>query len=97
MHSTQWQGVTRQNVRFQYIGTANVQSSSSTDGVNSVQWVESGWEYSSHTLAVTKYSYWLHDPPTLADADILMNGQQYRWTMSNQITGARSTRSNVDS
>lgn len=78
-----WQGVSRQSMRFQYAGTASVQASSSTDGVNSIQWIESGWEYSSHTLAVTKYSYWLEDPPTLVDADILMNGDQYHWTIAN--------------
>jgi len=78
-----WQGVGRQNMRFQYAGITSVQASSSTDGTNSIQWIESGWEYSSHTLAVTKYSYWLEDPPTLVDADILMNGQQYRWTITN--------------
>jgi predicted Zn-dependent protease len=77
-----WQGVTQQNMTFQYAGTASVQASSSTDGMNSIQWVESGWEYSSHTLAVTKYSFWLEDPPSLVDADILMNGDQYRWTIS---------------
>ena len=74
-----WQGVSGQNVKFEYAGTAMVQGTS-TDGVNSIQWIESGWAYSSYTLAVTRYSYWLEDPPTLVDADILMNGDQYRWT-----------------
>ncbi|MCI0414241.1 matrixin family metalloprotease [bacterium] len=78
-----WQGVSNQNMRFHYAGITIVQASSSTDGVNSVQWIESGWQYSSYTLAVTKYSYWLEDPPTLVDADILMNGDHYRWTISN--------------
>jgi hypothetical protein len=78
-----WQGVTRHDMTFQYLGTTTVQASSSTDGVNSIQWIESGWQYSSHTLAVTRYSYWLEDPPTLVDADVLMNGDQYRWTTTN--------------
>jgi hypothetical protein len=78
-----WQNVSRQNMRFQYAGTISLQAASNTDRINSVQWVESGWDYSSHTLAVTKYSYYLEDPPTLIDADILINGQNYRWAVTN--------------
>jgi hypothetical protein len=83
-----WQGVSRQNMKFEYAGTASLHGSS-TDGVNSIQWIESGWAYSSHTLAVTRYSYWLEDPPTLVDADILMNGDQFRWTTNNADNRSR--------
>jgi hypothetical protein len=83
-----WQGVAGQSVRFRYDGLNSLQGASGTDEVNSVQWVESGWEYSSHAIAVTSYSYYLEDPPVLVDADIFMNGQNYMWN-----SGATNSRS----
>jgi Matrixin len=77
-----WQSVSNQNVTFQYVGIADVQMST-TDHVNSVQWVEKNWQYSSHTLGVTQYSYYLEDPPKMIDADIILNGQDYRWAVNN--------------
>jgi hypothetical protein len=82
-----WQSVSNQNMRLQYDGTVHIQGSS-TDRINSIQWIENGWDYSSHAIAVTSYSYYLEDPPTLVDADIFMNGENYRWT----INGAHSGR-----
>jgi hypothetical protein len=75
-----WQGVAGQSVSFQYDGVISLQGASGTDAINSVQWVESGWDYSSYAIAVTSYSYYLEDPPVLIDADIFMNGQNYKWT-----------------
>ena len=75
-----WQNVPGQRVQFQYDGVVSLQSASGTDEINSVQWIESGWDYSSHAIAVTSYSYYLQDPPVLIDADIFMNGQNYKWT-----------------
>jgi hypothetical protein len=77
-----WQNVPGQRVRFQYDGVVSLQSASGTDELNSVQWIESGWDYSSHAIAVTSYSYYLQDPPVIIDADIFMNGQNYKWTTS---------------
>jgi hypothetical protein len=54
-----WQSVAGQTTRFQYNGVATLQAATGTDGINSVQWVESGWDYSSHAIAVTSYSYYL--------------------------------------
>lgn len=80
----EWQSVSGQNMTFQYAGVTSLQSGSGTDGVNSIEWIESGWAYSKYTLAVTSYSYYVDDPPTLFDADILMNGQDFKWV----VTGA---------
>ena len=74
-----WESVSNQNMRFQYSGSVSLQAASSTDRMNTIHWVENDWKYSSYALAVTSYSYYLDDPPTLVDADIFMNGQNFNW------------------
>jgi hypothetical protein len=67
-------------MRFQYTGTVQLLATGSTDQINSVQWIENGWDYSAHAIAVTSYSYYLQDPPSVVDADIFINGEDYQWT-----------------
>jgi len=76
-----WQGITKQNVQLQYDGrTAAVHNSQ--DQINVLQWIEKDWQYSSYAIAVTSYTYYVEDPPTIIDADILLNGEDYRWSAS---------------
>lgn len=74
-----WQGATGGLVTFQYMGQSSSAVRNSSDGINSIQWVESGWSYSSNILAITLYTYYIQDPPYFADADIIVNGQNYKW------------------
>ncbi len=75
----EWQSVAGQSVTFQYVGTSATAVENGTDLINSIVWIEKGWEYSSSVLGVTKYSYFLDDPPTMADVDIIMNGEDFQW------------------
>jgi len=77
-----WQAVPLQSARFQFAGTSSSAVANSTDMKNSILWVESGWAYSSSVLAITKYSYFITDPPTYADVDVLMNGQSQKWSVN---------------
>jgi hypothetical protein len=76
-----WQGVTRQNLTFQYQGKISGHSASNQDGINLIQWVEKDWQYSRYALGITMYSFYLDDPPNIVDADILINGRDYHWAI----------------
>lgn len=73
-----WQNVPGQSARFEYVGKTSA-IANTDDGINTIVWLEKGWPYSSSVAAITRYSYFLSDPPTYADSDILMNGQSYHW------------------
>lgn len=79
-----WQAVPQQTLTFQYIGMSDQAVENDTDGINSILWVENGWKLSSSVLGITKYSYFLDDPPELFDVDILLNGEDRRWSLGNQ-------------
>jgi len=80
---TAWEDITRQNLKFEYQGMTSGHSADAQDHINLVQWVEKDWQYSTYAIGITSYSYYLDDPPTIIDADIQMNGQNYRWAVSN--------------
>lgn len=82
-----WQQVPGQSARFEYVGKTSAVANTD-DGVNTIVWLEKGWPYSSSVAAITRYSYFLSDPPLYADSDVLMNGQSYHWGSQN---GANST------
>jgi len=77
-----WQSVPNQALTFQYAGTSSLAVQNSSDQINSIVWIEKNWPLSSSVLGITKYSYWLEDPPELFDVDILMNGQDQHWSTS---------------
>jgi hypothetical protein len=84
-----WQNVSNQSLRFQYGGSIQLAEVSSSDHKNTISWKEKNWEYSSTAAAVTIYSYYLDDPPTMADADIVINGDDFRWGDSTDNSGKR--------
>lgn len=82
-----WQAVPNQSVRFQYAGKDASASANDSDMRNSIVWVESGWPYSPTVAAYTRYSYFVTDPPTIVDADIQMNGQNFQWSTNPAVKG----------
>jgi hypothetical protein len=76
-----WSTVPSQSLRLSYNGTSATAVADSDDNINSVVWVNS-WPYGSSLIAVTKYTYYLQNPPAFADADILMNGHDYKWAVT---------------
>src|SRR4029078_6523698 len=70
-----WQSVPEQSLTFQYAGRSDQAVENGTDQINSILWIEKDWKLSSSVLGVTKYSYFLDDPPELFDVDILLNGE----------------------
>lgn len=48
------------------------------DSENIVTWIESGWPYSTATIAITWNQFFTDG--TIAEADIVMNGEDYFWT-----------------
>lgn len=49
------------------------------DGVNQVFWIHTNWRYGRYTLGVTTPAYNPNNGQIL-DADIVFNGQDYKWT-----------------
>lgn len=82
-----WQQVPGQSARFEYAGRSSLAVPNTDDGINSIVWLEKGWPYSSSVAAITRYSYFMGDPPVLADCDILLNGQSFHWTVDSAGQG----------
>lgn len=82
-----WQNVPGKSLQIQYRGKSATAVQNSSDRINSVQWFESSWAYSSDFIAITKFSYYLQDPPYIVDADILMNGKNYKWSTTATVNG----------
>jgi hypothetical protein len=79
---SQWQNVSGQAVRFEYAGRNAAAVANDVDSINSVVWLESNWPYSPSVAAITRFSFFVSDPPFFADADILLNGQTFRWSLT---------------
>jgi hypothetical protein len=78
----EWQSVPNHSLTFEYEGTSSQAVENDSDQINSIVWIEKKWPLSSSVLGVTKYSYFLEDPPELFDVDILMNGEDQHWSTS---------------
>jgi hypothetical protein len=71
-------------VNLQYAGTSSEAVVNSSDQINSILWAGNDWRYSSSTLAMTLFTYYLTDPPEMVDADIIFNARDFRWTAGQQ-------------
>lgn len=78
----QWQNVPGQSASFAYAGRSSAAVANDSDMINSVLWIENNWPYGASVAAITRFSFFVSDPPFLADADILLNGQNFRWSLN---------------
>lgn len=74
-----WQNIPGKSYSLVYQGRSSQAAPNPNDKLNSVVWMESDWPYSPEVISVTSYSYYVQDPPEMADADILLNST-YRYT-----------------
>ena len=79
-----WQKVSG-NIQLQYEGTSSGAQFHGSDEMNSVLWIEKNWEYSSSTLAITKYTYVIGEPSYMLDVDILFNGVDWEWITNQKL------------
>jgi len=83
-----WSSVACTALRFREVSSDRGPWSSEEDAVNRVYWQTSGWTAGRHVLAVT-WSKSSPDEGRLVDADIVFNGQDWRWT-TGQCTGGEA-------
>jgi hypothetical protein len=81
-----WQKVTG-SVRLEYAGQNSNALFNDSDQINSVLWEEKQWDYSSTTLAITRYTYIVGEPAYMVDADILFNGKNFQWSTDQKVNG----------
>jgi hypothetical protein len=79
-----WSEVSNQEMRLVYGGDSYRTAINSADMQNSILWIETDWQYSESTVALTRTSYYLDDPTTIIDADIVLNGCDFTWGSSLQ-------------
>lgn len=84
-----WQGISGHTMRFTFAGNKTGAVASTTDQQNVIVWIEKNWPDSSFLLAVTKTSFLLQNPPNLVDADIVVNGVNFQWSVATPTPGGK--------
>lgn len=81
-----WQNIPGKSYDLQYGGRSFLAVPDPTDNQNSVLWLEKKWPYSPEVISITSYSYYVQDPPSFVDADILLNSKyKYVTAMGNGV------------
>lgn len=70
-----WQSIPDKSYNLEYGGRSFLAAPDPTDNQNSVLWLEKKWPYSPEVISITSYSYYVQDPPSFVDADVLLNSK----------------------
>jgi hypothetical protein len=76
-----WEDVGTAYMDYTYQGTTPNDDYGANDGENICGWIETGWPYSSSTIAVCVQ--WISGDH-MVDADIAFNGQSFQWSISGE-------------